>query len=261
MERLVRWLDPLPPETGTYTLIDGTTCIPVMYGDRNGADGSDDDEPDEGIKDEDEGQESMPVPVTIPTPDSLVSPTTMMQSQPLQQPDPGDYYRVRTIPVRHYSHSQLEDHNAFGDGSYLSRGFQPPSPGQQDPSRRAFPSPTYQGTQNMYGWQNNMVSSGPVSTNFYMAASPQSLAPPSAPYQLPPPISQQGMLPSRVNQHQFDMQNGRYDSAPALGNQLRTGSLHHPHQLPQGFQDYLQDGGVYGQHDPELKDENGIHAS
>jgi hypothetical protein len=233
-----------------------------MYGDRNGVDVSDDDEPDEGIKDEDEEHEPMPVSAAMPTPDRLVSPTSMMQSQPLQQPESDAFYRMRPLPVRHYSQPQMEEHNPYGDGSYMPRGFQPPSPGSQDPSRRSFASPGYQSPQqSLYSWQNSMVSAGPVSSNYYVTTSPQPpLAPPTAPYQLPPPHSQQGMLPPPMVQHSFDnLPNVRYDSGPALGNQLRTGSLHHPNQIPHGFQEYLHDSGPYGQNDPGMKHGQHVH--
>lgn len=230
------------------------------YGDKNRINVSDDEDPEEGIKAEEEGRDSVVVPATTPTSDSLVSPTTMLQSQSLQSHDPGEYYRLRNAPIRHYSQPQLDDHHPFGDGSYLPRGFQPESPSQQDPNRRGFPSSSYAGPPNLYDWQSSIVGSDPLSTNYYISNSPQPVVPQSAAYQVPPVISQHGMLPQRLGQPQFDIPNGRYDSAPALGNQLRTGSLHHPHQVPQDFQDYLHDGGAYGQHDPEMKDEHSIHS-
>ena len=229
------------------------------YGDKNRITVSDDEDFEDEVKVEEEAHESIVVPASPPTSDSLVSPTTMMSSQSLQSHDPGDFYRVRAAPIRQYSQPQLEDHNPFSDGSYLSRGFQPESPGAQDPSRRTFASSTYQGPPNMYDWQGGIVSSGPLTTNYYMSNSPQPVVPHSAPYQVPQPISQQSMLPQRLAQPPFDVPNGRYDSTPALGNQLRTGSLHHPNQVSQDFQDYLHDGGAYGQHDPEMKDEHNIH--
>jgi hypothetical protein len=94
-----------------------------------------------------------------------VLPTTMMQNQPLQQDDPGGFYSALTISARHYCQTQLGDHNLYGDGSYLTRGFQPQSPGQQGPNRCAVLSFTYQDPrQPIYGWQNSMVSSGHMSS-------------------------------------------------------------------------------------------------
>lgn len=218
---------------------------------------SDEESPeDETVKVENESRLFMAVPPTPP--DGMVSPTTLVPNQSLQQPDAGDFYRVRTQPVRTYSHSQLDDHHPFGGGSYMSRGFQPESP-LQDPNRRAFPPHSFPGPQGMYDWQGSMVSSGPVPTNFYMPASPQSLIPSPPPYQPAPPIPPHGMLNLRMNEQHFDMSSGRYDSAPALGNQLRTGSLHHPHQVSQGYHDYLHNPGPYGRPDPELKDD--LHPS
>lgn len=214
--------------------------------------GSDDDL----IKVENESRLSMVIS-TAPS-DDMVSPTTLVPNQSLQQPDAGDYYRARPPPGRTYSHSQLDDHHSFGSGSYIARGFQPENP-MQDPNRRIFPPtsfqpPSFPGPQGMYDWQNNMTSGDPVPANFYIPASPQSLMPSPPPYQPAPPIPQHGMLPLRMNEPQFDISSGRYDSAPALGNQLRTGSLHHPHQVSQGFHDYLHNPGPYGHPEPEIKD-------
>ena len=235
--------------------------MPVTpYGDKNRINISDDEDHEEGIKAEDEGHEPIVIPASTPSSDSLVSPTTIMPSQSLQSHDPGDFYRVRATPIRHYSQPQLEDHNPFSDPSYLSRSFQPESPGSQDPNRRAFASSTYQGPPNMYDWQNGMVSSGPLSTNYYLSNSPQPVVPQPASYQVPQPISQPAMLPQRLGQAPFDVSSGRYESTPALGNQLRTGSLHHPHQVSQDFQEYLHDGGAYGQQGPEMKDEHNLHS-
>jgi hypothetical protein len=76
-------------------LVDNTTSIPEIHG-------SDITESDEVIKDDDE-HEAMPFPVSIPTLDSRVLPTSMVQNQPLQQPDSSDFYKVPPIPVSHYS--------------------------------------------------------------------------------------------------------------------------------------------------------------
>lgn len=200
--------------------------MPVTpFGDKNRIDVEDDEEPE----DVEEGQD----PVHTPMSSSPVSPTHMMHSQSLQSHDPGDYYRLRPTRINNYREPQLEDHNPFADGSYLSRGFQPESPSHHDPNRRAFPSSTYSGPQNMYDLQGTMVSNGPIQPNYYMSHSPQSVVPQSASYQVPPLMPQQGL--------HLDMPSGRYDSTPTLGNQLRTGSLHHPHHVPEQFQDYLQD--------------------
>jgi hypothetical protein len=57
----------------------GTTCIPEIHRYRDMFDSSDNDEPDDGIKDDDNGHESMSFPATIPTPDSPVSLPTITQ--------------------------------------------------------------------------------------------------------------------------------------------------------------------------------------
>jgi len=234
-----------------------------MYGERSGLDASDD-ELEEGVKDEDDEHD---VGAPIPTPDSLVSPAMMQnQNQHIQSPSDLDsnsvFLRMRPLPVRYHSQPQMEE-PPFTDSSCFPRGvgvsFQPQSPNIHDPIRRPFASTGYQGPhQSIYGWPNNgMASSGPVSSNYYVTTSPQSsLAPQSGPYQLPPPNAQQGMLPSPLGQHHYDGLPSvrQYDSGPALGNQLRTGSLGHPHHMPQhGYQEYIHDNGGYGQNDSELK--------
>ena len=242
----------------TYRSPDATTYFPVMYGDRNGQDGSDD-ELEECVKDEDEEHDVVSTSTNIPVSESLV-PSSMMQ--PMQaQAD----FRMR-LPVR-YHQPQIEEHQSYTDSSSFPRsvgiGFQPQSPNLHDPIRRSFTSPGYQSPQqSLYGWQNNM-STGPVSS-FYVTTSPQpTLAAPTGPYQLPPPNSQQNMLPPPLGLHHFESvpNCGRqYDSAPALGSQLRTGSLGQPHQMHPGFQEYLHDHGGYGQHEPDLKvDQQHIH--
>jgi hypothetical protein len=166
-----------------HGLEDGTTCIPKIHSDRNKFDSSDNDEPDDGIKDDDKGHGSMPSPATIATPDSLVSLPTMMQIRSFfQYADPG-HSMAHTIPVRGYCQPQLEDHNPYGDGSYVSRGLQLQSPRQEDANRRVFASPAYQAPQDtIHGWQNSTVSSDPMSANFYVSTSSQPLLPPRTPY-------------------------------------------------------------------------------
>lgn len=183
-----------------------------------------------------------------------------MHSQSLHPHDQGDYYKDRSAPIRHYGQPQLDDHNPFTSGAYMPRGFQPEGPAQQEANRRAFPPATYQASTNMYDWQHNVATNGPSPTNFFMSNSPQVVVPLPTPYHAVPPLAQDGIMPQRLGHSQFDIPAARYDSTPALGNQLRTGSLHHPHQVPQDFRDYLHDGGPYGPHDPEMKDEHNIHS-
>jgi hypothetical protein len=182
----------------------------------------------------------------------------MLQTQ-IQQHE-ADFFRARPIPVRYHTqlHSHIEDHGTYPE-SFMSRnmsvGFQQVSPTSQDPNRRSFPSSFQTQPQGMYTWQNNLATT--ASPSQYYVTSPQTTLPPhSNPYQLPPPTSvgSQGMLPPPLAQHPFDglPASGRFDSGSALGNQLRTGSLGHPHHLPSGFSDYLQDSG-YGQNEPETK--------
>lgn len=198
--------------------------------------------------------------------DGMISPTTMKHSRSLQGNDPGEFYKIRAAPIRHYNQTPLDDQIPFGDGSYIPRGFQPESPAELDANHRIFRPNTFQPPGNVYNdWQNNMANNGALSTPYYISDSPQAVVPQSSPYSLGPSLSQDGMLPQRLNQTRFDLPTGGFDSAPVIGNQLRTGSLHHPHQVPQqlseDFRDYLHHSGPYGPHDPGMKDEHGAHSS
>jgi len=234
--------------------IDATTRIPVICGDRSGQDHSDDDEPDEGVPDDDDDHVPSPSSANI-SPD-LVSPPMMQSQHPQphhQEPEPN--FR-QSLPVRRFP--QLEDPSPYTD-QYLARsmnvGFQTMSP-IHDANRRSFQGHGFhspQQQQGAYSWsQSTMVSQAPG--GFYM--SPQSMMPPhSAPYQLPPPSVPQPMLPSPLS-HPFDMaNNGRFDTGPALGHQLRTGSIGHPnHMSHHGFAEYIPDN--HGQAEPDMKDEH-----
>ncbi len=124
-----------------------------------------------------------------------------------------------------------------------------------DPNRRSFAASGYSNAQQpMYAF--NMVSTGPGPSNFYTTSPQTSLPPASVPYLPPPHTQQQHILHPPLNPYD-GLPNGRYETGPALGNQLRTGSLGHPHhQMAQhGFENYLGDNGGFGQHDADLKDQ------
>ena len=239
-----------------------------MYGDRSGLDCSDD-EVEEGVKDEDEETESTQIPTNVPTPDSIAS-QPMMQNQHLQQPQESESNSMfmpttRPLPVRYHTQPQIEEHGSYPNSSYLRTvGFQSQSPNPQDPTRRSFGSPVYSSPQGMYGWQNTtMVSNGTMPSNYYVTSPQTTLGPQGGQFQLPPPpTTQQPMLPPMA-QHHFDSLPAarQFDSGPAVGNQLRTGSLGHPHHMPHGFQEYLQDNGSYGHNDSEVRDDQQIHSN
>lgn len=248
-------------------LLDGTTRIPVQFGDRNAQDNSDEDDPDDGIRDDEEENEH--VSVAMPPSDNMVSPH-VLQTQNIQSPDEPEYFRTRPIPVRYNTqpHASVEDSHAYNE-SYLPRsmnvGFQQVSPTGQDPLRRTFTSTNFQAQQNLYGWQNNLVPNTTQSP-FYVNSPQTTLPPQSVAYQLPAPtapIAQQNMLPPPLaQQHHFSdtVSNARYDSGPALGNQLRTGSLGHPHQIPHGFPDFIQENN-YGHNEAEIKHDPQMHTN
>ena len=238
-----------------------------MYGEGPVADGSDE-ESEEDFKAEEDDQENVPVSTSMPTPESLVSPALGSNQHMQSDVEPNALiHRARTLPMRQNQQPQMDDH-AYNDPNFYSRGmgigFQPQSPNVHDPARRSFgvPSPSYTGPQqSIYGWQGgNMVSNGPIASNYYPTSTQGNLPQTSGPYQLPPV----NMLPPPPPpQHQFDGLNGRsYDSGAALGNQLRTGSLAHPpHIVPHGYQDFMNVNGSFGHHDSGLKDEQHLHTN
>jgi hypothetical protein len=160
--------------------------------------------------------------------------------------------------------------------SFFPRGLgvnfqQPRSPNLQDLARGhgqfVAPQASFRFHNSQTFWPPNMVSN-PSSNNY--VTSPQTTLPPSSsPYNpLPLPNPQQTMFPppSISSQHSFNgLPLGRtYDSSPALDNQLQTSSMGHPHHIPQhhNFQEYLQDGGNFGHHESDLKDQqHQIHSS
>ena len=256
-------------------MLDGTTVIPVMYGERSGSgdgDGSDDEGDEPSFKPEDD-EHDMPPNTTssLSPPDSMVSPLSGPSRHLVPEHESNNMGMRSSLPMR-----TMDDH--FNDpSSFYPRGLgvnfqQPRSPSLQDPSRGSGqfvpPQPSFHSTQQMF-WQPNIVSNA-ASNNFYVTSPQTTLPPSSSPYNpLSLPNPQQNMLPPPpINtQHTFDgLQVGRsYDSSPALGSQLRTGSIGHPHQLQQhhGFQEYMQDGGNYGHHESDLKDQqqHQIHPS
>jgi hypothetical protein len=243
--------------------LDADSSTYVMCGDKSTFDLSDDDEPDEGMKMEDEEQrEQLPASSNMPTPESMVSPQGpgMGELQQRADNDNRGVFSMRQPEMQFRYHPQQPQ---IGEGSSYADSFPrsmggglQQSPDLHDPYRRSFASPGYQSPQpNMYGWQNNMgnVSAGPSpSNNFFVTASPQTTITAPA-YQLPPPHPQLTLPPA----HYDGMPNRPYDGGPGIGTQLRTGSLGHPHHMPQhhGFQDFLHDHGGYGHNDDGMKDD------
>lgn len=240
--------------------IDGTTRVPVQFGDRNAQEYSDEDDLDDAVKDEDEENEA--VATSMPSSENMVSPP-MLQASNLQSPDESEFFRNRPIPVRYNTqpHGSIDDNHSYE--TYLPRsmnvGFQQVSTTVQEPLRRSFTPTNFQTQQNLYGWQNSMVTHAGQS-QFYVNSPQTSLPPQSIPYQLPPPIAQTMLPPPPLPQHHFSdgLSTGRYDSGPALGNQLRTGSLGHPHHLPHGFPDYMQESN-YVHNEADIKHDPGPH--
>ena len=242
-----------------------------MYGERSGSgdgDGSDDEGDEPSFKPEDDEHEMPPnTTSSLSTPDSMVSPLSGPSRHLLPEHESNNMGMQSSLPVR-----TMDDHFNNNASSFYSRGLgvnfqQPRSPSLQDPSRGAgqFSPPQSGFHSNQMFWQPNIVSNA-VSNNFYVTSPQTTLPPSSSPYNpLPLPNPQQNMLPPPpMNpQHSFDgLPIGRsYDSSPALGGQLRTGSMGHPHHLPQqhGFPEYVQDSGNFGQHESDMKDQQQHH--
>jgi hypothetical protein len=237
-----------------------------MYGDRSGVDYSDD-EAEEGVKDEEEEADSTHIPTSVPTLDSMAS-QPMIQTQHLQQTqdqEPNSMFigGPRPLPMRYHTQPGMDEHSSFTNSSFLPRavgvGFQTQSPNPQDTNRRSFGSPVYPSPQSMYGWQNNtMASNGTMNSGYYVTSPQTPLSAQGGPFQLPPPpTTQQPMLPPMA-QHHFDSSPAgrQFDSGPAMGSIVRTGSLGHPHHMPHGFQNYLHDNGGYGHNDSDVREEH-----
>ncbi|KAH7417655.1 hypothetical protein BKA64DRAFT_702420 [Cadophora sp. MPI-SDFR-AT-0126] len=235
--------------------IDGTTIVHVRYGESIALDDDSEGDSESYTKFEPEDDTAISS-VHMPTPpESLVSPS-MAQHQQFQQPEDNSMRTMRTgLPMRY---NGPIDQMGYEDQTFRSMNqFQQHSPNSIDPSRRnyiqppVFPSPQ----QSMFsnGW-SNPVTSAPTS-QFY-TTSPQSSLGPFLP--LPQPQT------AHMNQpvHSFNDTLTRYDTSPAMGSQVRTGSLGHPHHQIQShatFQDYLNaDNSQFGQH-PEMKDEHQQH--
>lgn len=232
--------------------IDGTTNIPVAFGDRNLVDA--DESEDEGL-----AFNTPPGSVNgelehggmgsgLPTPESIsiVSPSPMAHHE-IAASDP----RLRhQLPHRYNTH--VETQPVFSEQPFFPRQnmeFQQ-SPTIPEPIRqRAFTSEDYHTNHSGLGWQQqSMVSPGSNTAPYYGHSAS------SAPYiqmghTLPPPPS---MMVANSGTH-FDglpSLSGRFNSSgPIPGTQFRTGSLGHPYQLqPQGFDSYLHENeGQYGQ--------------
>lgn len=239
--------------------------MPVSCGDRLGL-GADEDSDDEGLKAEDDTSEATMSSEYMSTPaESLVSPTlNQNQNQALAELENAQMRLRPSLPLRHHS-TQLEDLSAYNENAYhYSRGmnYMPPSP-NIDLSRRNFANPVYATQQQpvyQMPWSNGMPIPNQPATSYYSPPQPQPQPQvyPHAP--MLPPLGSQHMNPPSVHSSFDSIHNGlpRFDSGQSAGNQLRTGSLGHPHQMgPQPQHEYMDDGS-FGQHH-EMKEEHQQH--
>jgi hypothetical protein len=250
-----------------YFTSDGDALIVIMHGDERSGMGISDDEPDDGLRyDEDEdGNPDLTPTSSMPTPpENQVSPhLTHLQSgfQSRQaEIDPSGYGCMRELPVRSYPASQMDDQLAYTDANQHSlssqpnygtdrgaTGFQNQNLGTQDHNRRPPWSANsgFPGVSPVFGsWasnSNNMMHSNPLQYN-------------ATAYQLPLPSSapnQQSLPPMHHQTQTFNDQNlvsRSYEPISPSGT-LRSNTLH-------SFQEYLHDNSSYGQGDAEMKDEH-----
>lgn len=234
--------------------IDGTTKIPIMYGDKVSVEASDDEDEEEAI---------LTPMTTSPVSPSLVQGSHAHHIQHQQQlHDQLDVQQRQSTSLvvrgqhpnaRHVQDSFAEPFN-FGRG--MDVNFQhAASPSLGDPSRRGYyNAPTLQ-----QSWQQPMMGNGNSSENNYYVSPPQSNLPPLSqtalnPAYLPMPAPQQ-MQPPQLPQHhsQFDRD---FSQGNPVSHPLRTASL--PTFMPpqNGFEGYMNDGNGYVQQHEDMKEEH-----
>lgn len=231
--------------------IDDDTVVPVMDRNRQGHVSEEEEEDDGSEPDESDTKPTMPSPDSQISPHSTQPGPSMHHHQPRQDDDPNMFHNMRQ--------SQFTE-NSYGQRP-VTLGYQQQSPILQDPSRRTYSQPQPQPYQSqspgLYGWpNNNMVSTGSMSSNNYYVPSPQStLAPPNVGYQLPLPNTQQHLLPppgmAKPSYEPVSTPMPQYDATtPGLGHQMRAVSLGHPHQMqPHNTFDYMHDNPYAGGED------------
>lgn len=233
-----------------------------MYGEPVNSEDSDD---ENDLNDEEENEEDAHnIPGSTPgTIASMSSPSTLDQVSPTTMITPqlhGNGLSSRTpLPMR-----QLEDQPQYGsDGNayYTTRSMSYNTinahANVQD-RRQYIPSPSYTAPQPLYSNNNwPMINNTSQVGQQYFVTSPHQQALPQL-----PPMSQQHVLPLPTTSS-FQDSFQRYDTAPALGNTLRTGSMSHPHQHHPmtlfGSNPFLQDNGGFQTTNAEMKMEHQEH--
>jgi hypothetical protein len=233
-----------------------------MYGEHTSTEESDVEDDMKNEEDDDDNEiPTSAVSVSMSSPGNMTSPTTAHAPQ-YHESD----MKVR-LPMRQ---AQLDDQPQYSDNSayYGSRNMQVSSYNIQTPNgqeRRPYvpPAASYPSPQqSLYNSQWSMMSNGPSPGQSYYVTSPQQTVPPSSGTWLPPITQQQHMLPLPAVPN-FQDNLSRYDTSPALGNTLRTGSMSHPHQhtqhMPPFEHPFMQDNGGFQQHENEMKVEHNQH--
>jgi hypothetical protein len=230
--------------------------------------GEDTDAEDDAFKEEDE-QDTI-VPTNNANTPELVSPSMMSTHRQFEPEQQSLMHRSHPGMIRTHTEPQHMEDN-YAEQSYSrSLSFQNVhSPSIQDPYRpgRGYVSnvsPGFQSPpQTMYQapWPNSNIG---ISTNFCATTSPASVLPPATAFQLPAPQTPHMMVP-RMHQP-FELPHQRYDTGPALGSQLRTGSIGHPHHMqhaPTGqYHDFIQDPNPYHQtHESNVKEEQQLRTA
>lgn len=246
--------------------LDGTATVPVMHGDRVPGSGSDDEDEDGDLTEEDDGNAHLASDIQSPS-ESPASSTTVQGDQNShfdQQSQSMAQQRNRALMGRHMSAGQMEEQAGYNVETLRMAPYPQQSSNLRE-YRGPFAPDFHTSPQNMYssGWQNpSLMNNSPMSTSNYCltsltSSSQSSLAAPTAPFQLPAPnVQYPHMLPPPPYCEGLPG-SAQFDSRPALGHQLRTGSLGHPHQTHHGqpFPEYLQDGAGFGHNDTGMKEE------
>ncbi|KAM3074784.1 hypothetical protein ACMFMG_008200 [Clarireedia jacksonii] len=257
--------------------LSGDTQINVMYGDSGAADQSDDDEEEDLKLEDDDLQPELVESPTILTPHSLVSPSMIQTQQSVQQHSEQHETYIPSRPVSNRFNNQTEEQSSsyVNGSSFVPRlTFNDPPSNVQDHTQRSMSVNSINMSQypnsqhNGFNWQASFASASNTSpTSSYYTTSPQtqSFGSTATTFQLPPPNTQTAVISSHGhNMHSsFDgLPNRQFDTGAHIGNQLRTGSLGHPHQLAAhhaGYVDIFSDGANYGHNDLSLKDDSHMH--
>lgn len=242
--------------------IDGTCFVTVKHGDDRSHIDAFDNEPEEGVKYEDDDAQVLTPQSQTMSADGLVSPHTAHMTNLAHRNEHSNNYafsQIRDLPVPEFPQSlppagdnPYAESNTMNLGStqnYLARTDYP----QTQPSRNwqtqhnGFPSPTPSGMYGNWSSNNNLGSNSPLPFNYNQIPTINQ----STPF-LPPPNSAPSILPP-MQQTQSDANRG-FDHYATMNPGMRTSLGGHSNLQGQGYQEYLHESAY--QEDERLKDEH-----